>query len=466
MKNLIKNQQRTIIQEFVEEIKKARMEISNNEPIKFRDDKNNHKIRKAYKIPVDLLRFRKDNGRIASDVMTYEKEKGTLSESTDFGQAQIRKFLLKKDPDPTKELTNSIIKDGQEDLAIITADGFLINGNRRKMVLEQLYEKYRGDIKYKYMKVVILPGIDETEPPPSIEEIEQVENRYQFQKTGKAEYYNFDMALAVKRKIDLGMDLEEILLDDPNYEELKGKALQNKIKEFKEEYIEPLKCVDRYLVYLKRPGHYNTISEGRGDSEGRWQAFLDYYNIVYKKIKDDKYRIKFGIRDGDEGKIENIAFKIIRKRLIKGVDKKAHQIMRDFPKLITNQNSKRELFKIEKINFELSKEEITDQDGNEIDEKTKDTIWGIKNAKDIVWHVKGAYEIMEHKKGQDTPIELLKTSLEKLFHSNLDVDNIDFGRIDEAMKITREIQNRANEIEHLLYESKKLKDKLKKKIKL
>jgi hypothetical protein len=460
MNKNLKNQPRPIIEEFANDIDAAKISIPNTEPIKFRDDKTSSTIRKAYKVPIGLLRFRKDNGRIASDVMTFEKEKGPLNETTDFGQLKLKEFLERKDPDPTKELTNSIIKDGQDDFAIITADGFLINGNRRKMVLERLSEKYKGDAKYKYLKVVILPGLNDDGPPPTNEEIEQIENRYQFQRTGKAEYYNFDMALAVKRKLDLGMDLEEILLDDPNYEGLKGKTLENKIKEFREEYLEPLKCVDKYLEYLKRPGHYNTVSEGRGDKEGRWQAFLDYYTHVYKKIKNGRDRIKLGIQDGDEGKIENIAFKIIRKRILQGVDKKAHQIMRKLPELLANPHAKKELFKLTKIDFDLPEEELLDESGNEISEKTKDDMWSNKYATAIVWSVKKAFEIIEQKKEQDTPIELLNASLEKLNHPNMDIEAIDLLRIEEAMKVTRQIQSRANELEHALYEAKKSSKKL------
>ena len=135
MDKTLKKQVRPIIEEFAAEIANSKIEIPNDRPIKFRDDKVTSKIRKAYKIPLDLLRFRKDNGRIASDIMTYEKDKGELNETTDFGQSEIKRFLIRKDPDPTKELTNQMIKDGQEEMAVITCDGFLINGNRRKWFL-------------------------------------------------------------------------------------------------------------------------------------------------------------------------------------------------------------------------------------------------------------------------------------------------------------------------------------------
>lgn len=465
MSTSIKNRPRLIIAEFAAEIKAARIEVPNSEIIKFRNDKSENRVRKAYKVPLDFLRFRKDNGRIASDVLTYENNKGPLNEATDFGQTELKKFLEKKDPDPTVELMNSIIKEGQELPAIITADGFLINGNRRKMVMEKLSIANKGNADYKYLKVIILPGLGENEPPPSVEEIEQIENRYQFQRDGKAEYYNFDMALAVKRKLDIGMDLEEILLDDPNYESLKGNKLQDKIKKFRDEYLEPLKCIDKYLEFLKRPGHYNTVSEGRGDSQGRWQAFLDYYNSVHKKMLNEKERIKLGIEDGDEGKIENIAYRIIRKRDFAQIDKKPHQIMRDIPKLIQNPNSKKELFKLLKIGFDLPENELVDEEGLAISEKTKDDLWANKNARDLIWHLKKAYEYVEQKKEMDTPFELLTAALEKLNHPNMDVTVIEIERLNEAMKLSRDIQAKANELEHLMYDAKKSKDKLKDKFK-
>lgn len=467
MNKNLKNQPRPVIEEFANEIANSREEITNDKTIPFRDDKIKHKVRKAYKVPIELLRFRKDNGRIASDVLTWENSKGPLNETTEFAQVTLKRFLELKDPEPTEELMNSLNKDGQDEKAIITVDGFLINGNRRKMALENLLEKNPGNEKFKYLEVVILPGPNETEPPATLLEIEQLENRLQYYRTGHAVYYNFDKALSIKRKIEMGMSIEEQLLDDSNYYNLSGNELKKKVKEFEEEYLKPLECIDKYLEYLNRPGHYNTISEGRGDSEGRWQAFLDYYKIVYKKLNDERQRIKLGVQEDEIGKIENAAFKIIRKREIEGLNKKAHQIMRNFPNLLSNSNSKKELFELTKIDFKLPIEETTDEEGKQVDEKTKDIIWGNKYAKDVIWHVKKAYDFFEQKKEQDTPIDLLNTALDKLNHSNMDINEIELDRLDEAMKLTREIQIRANELEHLLYEAKKstrkLKDKFKKK---
>lgn len=465
MNKNLKNQPRPVIEEFAKDIANARIEISNDKPIPFRDDKVKQKVRKAYKVPIELLRFRKDNGRIASDVLTWENSKGQLNETTEFAQATLKRFLELKDPEPTEELMNSLYKEGQDDKAVITVDGFLINGNRRKMAFEKLLEKYPGNEKFKYLEVVIIPGPNETEPATTSLDIEQLENRLQYHRKGEAVYYNFDKALSIKRKMEMGMSLKEQLQDDPNYYNLPEAALSKKIKEFEEEYLKPLECIDKYLEYTNRPGHYNTVSEGRGDSEGRWQAFLEYYKVVFKKLNDEKQRIKLNIQEDEIGKIENAAFRIIRKREIDGLNKKAHQIMRDIPKLLSNSNSKKELLELAKIDFQLPKEETTDEEGKQVDEKTKDIIWGNKYAEQVIWRVKKAYDFFEQKKEQDTPIDLLNAALDKLNHANMDIKAIELNRLDEAMKLTREIQTRANELEHLLYEAKKDKQKLKDKFK-
>ena len=149
------------------------------------------------------------------DVISYEKEFGVLNEKTKESQEELRKMLDKNDPEKNDELERSISHEGQREPAIITCDGFLINGNRRKMILERINNKKPGSIKS--MKVVVLPGKKDPGGPPTLVEIEEIENRYQHQSEGKAEYTKFNTALSIQRKIDMGMTLEEQLRDDPIY---------------------------------------------------------------------------------------------------------------------------------------------------------------------------------------------------------------------------------------------------------
>ena len=80
------------------------------------------------------------------------------------------------------------------------------------------------------------------------------------QSDGKSEYYGFDRALSIKRKIDLGFDLKEQLRDDPRYAKANEKELEKAVKECQRDYLHPLDCADRYLAHLGREQIYELIS--------------------------------------------------------------------------------------------------------------------------------------------------------------------------------------------------------------
>ena len=455
----MKNKARVIIDDFAKEIDKAKQR--GNKPAKavidFRNERADGVEREIFHVPIELLRYRKDNGRICSDVKSYEKYYGTLDEKSKKAQQIIRDFLKAKDPEKTDELMRSIRHSKQREPAIITCDGFLINGNRRKMVLDDLSEE-----NFKTMKVVILPGNDDDGGPPTLLEIEKIENRYQLQSDGKAEYSNFDKALSIKRKLDLGMTLKELLKDDSVYAGCSEKELTKAIKKTEDEYLNPLECIDRYLEQLRRPEIYDCIATGKGDREGRWQAFLDYYNHVYKQLEDDKKRLRLGIQEDEIGDIEEISFKIIRKREFPDLPK-VHKIMRDLPKWLQNKESKKELLKLKKIEIDLPRNECIEEDGEECDERKKDKIWGSKHATDIIRQVKKAKDYFEHKKERETPLTLLEAALKKLQHEDMVPEALNIKDFPKAMRLTKDIQKEGSDLESAFYhygkEAKKLKAK-------
>ena len=447
---------REIINDFAKEIAKRKQ--LGPKPAKcvinFRQEATVGIERDIYYVPLDLLRYRKDNGRISSDVLNYEKSHGLLDEKSKDAQDRIEGFLKEKDKEKTEELREIILHDGQRDPAIITCDGFLINGNRRKMVMESLHKQYPGDPRFTDIKVVILPGEEDEGGPPSLLEIEQIENRYQLQSEGKAEYYAFDRAISIRRKKECGMTVEEQLRDDPRYAALETKKFKKEVDKYEKEYLAPLECIDRYLASLNREGLYSTVSTGLGDPEGRWQAFRDYYHFVYQKIADEKTRLKLGIHEHDVGKIEDIAFKIVRMRKIADLPK-VHMIMRQLPKWLANGESRNELFALNGIDVELGAEENVDAQGHEYHERELDLIWARKNATKVIRHVKEAKYCFDHQKERDTPIELMKAALKKLNHENLRPEDISTADYSEAMKIAKEIQERANELEHEFFSYQK-----------
>ncbi|MCC6607706.1 MAG: hypothetical protein IT327_31150 [Anaerolineae bacterium] len=194
-----------------------------------------------YSVPVKELKFRKENGRIKADVESYERMHTSINENTEEGQKILREFLKKSDPEKTEILKQQIKHKGQLQPAIITCDGFLVNGNRRKMVFEDLFEENHKDSRFQDMRVTILPE------DITLFDIKRIENRYQLQDEGKSEYHGLNRALTLRDNMNDGYTLEAQILDDPQYADKTGSELQKAIKDYNSRYLLPLECVNRYL---------------------------------------------------------------------------------------------------------------------------------------------------------------------------------------------------------------------------
>lgn len=465
MRAITKPVTREIVEDFAKEIRQRKMKTAkpSKTVINFRTDIKDGIEREVYRVPIEILRFRKDNGRIASDVMDYERNIGILDEKDQNAQANIAEFLEQKDPEKTAALTMSIMHDNQREPAIITCDGFIINGNRRKMVMDRLRREHPDNENFAFMKVVILPGKDEEGGPPTLLEIEKIENRYQLQSDGKSEYYGFDRALSIKRKIDLGLPLEDQLRDDPRYATATKAELEKAVKKYEKDYLLPLSCIDRYLKQFKREGYYRTISAGMSDPEGRWQAFKDYSDIYSSCFSNKKRLMELGIREEEIGGIEEAAFDIIRLRIVPDMPK-AHMIMRDLPKYCRTREGKKEILKIaDDVELVLPRDESFDNEGNPLSADQIDAKWTAKNKGPITWHLKKASTTHEMQKEKETPISLLDAAYKKLTHDDMDLKAIGVSDFQTARKLIEDIKERADELEKQLYHHEKELKKLLKK---
>jgi hypothetical protein len=250
------------------------------------------------------------------------------------------------------------------------------------------------------------------------------------------------------------MSLEQQLKDDPTSAQLQPKEFAKKVEKVKDELLRPLICVDRYLIHLGREGLYNTVSGGIADPEGRWQAFIDYYNSVYKKIGDEKQRIKLHIHEDEIGKIEDVAFKIIRMRYLPGLPK-AHQIMRKLTTYLANKESEAALLKLADIDMNLLEEEMLDNDGKELDKRSLDRVWAQKYQSTVIRHLKKSISICELRTEQETPEKLLDAALKKLNHKDMDPEKAHSKK--RAMLLAEEVENRAKELKSQFYKLQKNK---------
>jgi hypothetical protein len=237
------------------------------------------------------------------------------------------------------------------------------------------------------------------------------------------------------------------------------------VQKFQDDYLNPLECVDRYLSNLRREGLYGTISKSLGDPEGRWQAFLDYYNFIYKKIIDPKERMTLNIEEDEIGQIEDVAFKVIRMRQLQGLPgiDKVHKAMRELPKWLKVESSKKELLKLTSVDLEWPENESYDKDGQPYSHRTIDQLWSQKHGPKINSQLIKTINNYEHKKDQETPINLLKSAFQKLNHESMKPDYIKLTDLPDAMKLAETIEKRARELVKEFYryqkEHKEFKEK-------
>ena len=446
---------RRIIPDFHKEILRKRWEAHppKTAVVNFRDDQRSHRARPVYNVPIELLRYRKENGRICSSVLSHERAVGPLNDTDQEAQDKIGTFLRDKDPDKTRELRQLILAQGQKEPAIVTCDGFLIDGNRRRLVIHDLHHSHPQDQRFESMKVVILPGPDDEGGPPTLKEIEQIENRYQLQKSGKAEYYGFDAALSIRAKMERGFPLEDQLRDDPQYATMGDPEFKKVVRRKKMELLDPLQCIDRYLDALDRPGHYQFVSTGIGDPEGRWQAFVDYSEFYRNKLQNRRNRANIGVDEMDVPAIEQAAFKVIRLRLLPGLGK-VHTIMRTFPKYC--RHAKEALIELDQnVKHSLPDIDRLDSDGNQLPLPTIDQKWANKYRSEITHRIQKAQGAVTGIGGVITSLNLLSEAHKKLNHADLDISTIPLDQLREAQRLANRIHARGKELAKEVYDCMK-----------
>ena len=443
---------REIIRDFAEEIRKKRVEASPVEStrIEFRDGIAQNREEIVYKVPLELLRFRKENGRISSLVKTHERLIGRLDPADSEAQDVLRCFLREKDPEKTDELKQLLLADGQREPGIITADGFLINGNRRKVALEELRDKYSAEDSFHTMKVVILPDENEEGGPPSLREIEQIENRYQLQTDGKAEYSGFDAALSIRDKEASGYTLEQQMRDDPQYRLMEEQEFKRAVRKRKKETLEPLEYVEDYLDSIGKSGEFSAISKGLGDREGRWQAFRDLSEGFCTRAKKEQGLQKMGIDEREAGEIMQAAYTVIRMREVPGFGK-LHQIMRSLPKYA--EHGKKSLVELAKnVKHELSTDETTDENGVPLPLDAMEEKWQSKYREEVTRRLVKARDSADWGSEKNAPIALLDDALKKLNHENMVIDKIELDLLDTALTRANDVESRIKDLRREIYE--------------
>ena len=435
--SIITDQKIVINKNFEQAINEVKSPTGDKASIPYRDWMEERKQVEVFKVPIEYCRYRLENGRISIETSSYSVTTKPLNQDSPEDQEKIAEYL--NDDKKNNEILKTLLrKDGQTAVAVITADGYLINGNRRKLILGQLFNEKKEE-KFKYIKVVILPGSEDPESP-TIRDIAMLEYRYQVQSDGKSDYSDMAKALTTRNNMLKGLELEQMLRDDPQYSNLPDKAFKNDLKKFERDTIGTLKVVDEYLIQNKIKGNYKMI-------QTRWDSFKELNQRVFSRVEDDGYLDKYDIQEDEIGEFKEAAFNIMKLKNPKIINKSRHS---DFVRQINTwvKNSKDDFLKISEVG-DIS-DDITDP-------QERETEWEHTKSEEVENLVKKVHALTNKKIEQEGPINKLQDILRMLDHKYLEEDKISRMPIDEldtAIKLTNSIQTANKELQKTFYDLK------------
>ena len=162
----------------------------------------------AYAIPLEYLVYNPYNGRIGSVVKSYERQNHTLDPEDEDDKALIEKFLWESKTDANKKTKERLLKEHQQKHGIVTADGIIIDGNRRASLLSNIMSDtnipYNEKSHCRYFIAIILPEDADKK------EILALETTYQMGEDAKVDYNPIEKYLKCKDLKDEGFTDDDI----------------------------------------------------------------------------------------------------------------------------------------------------------------------------------------------------------------------------------------------------------------
>lgn len=255
----------------------------------------------VYRIPLEILVYNKYNGRISSRVKAYERLHHELNAENDEDRELIENLLWESKVERNKKTMEDLVENGQMRHGIVTADGVIIDGNRRASLLNRAYRE-RGKHKWspvdvdkcRYFNAIILP--QDAGP----RDIQQLETTYQMGEDDKLDYNPIEKYLKVRDLTEVGFDVDEIakMMNESTADVRKWQ----RTLVLMDEYLETLGYEDMYPMLDRVEDQFLSLSKGLKDWQDR--SVLAKANWEYTDADiDDLKLIAFDyIRYEQEGK--------------------------------------------------------------------------------------------------------------------------------------------------------------------
>ena len=251
----------------------------------------------GYSLPTKLVFYNINNGRFKKEYINLvRKYGGDLDSQKPDDAKKIQNLLLTignsdgKISVDTVRTMNDIEKKGQLELGIITQDGFLIDGNRRLAVIEELFEK-KQDSKYEYINVARL------EQPIQNKDMWAMEAGISLGMDPKVRYGPLNELLKLDEGRKVGFSetqIANLLYGDVPVEEITIK-------------IKRLKLIKIYLKHFFNDDDNLELAEGKNEHFIELQKILELakdktlterekikfagFNLIYSGVSSDRIRI-------------------------------------------------------------------------------------------------------------------------------------------------------------------------------
>ena len=219
---------------------------------------------KVFEIPMNALIYNVKNGRIGSLVKTFEHSYGVLDAETKEGSVTIADMIYKSDEISNKRTRANIAKCGQMEPGIITADGILVDGNRRVSLMWSILSDPNSSADEKArcsnFRTVVLPE------NATDKDILRLETTYQLGTDEKVGYQPIEKYLHARDMEEMGFSIGEI------------EEYMNETNSSVQELLEVATLIDDYLDNCDCVGLYTRLPKGFEDD-------LLKLNTALKKIR-------------------------------------------------------------------------------------------------------------------------------------------------------------------------------------
>jgi hypothetical protein len=387
-----------------------------------------------YNLRTDEVFFNKANGRIKSEVLEKEAQLGReLIETNTNDQTIIRELLLAISPDENEKLREDLLVNEQIEPGIMTCDGILINGNRRKAVLEKFLSNV--DEKFRYIDVHVLP------PDIKRDELWLIEAGIQLSAPQQLKYSPINDLLKLKEGIDAGLDIDVM-----------ATRIYGMTEEKLKDDLERLELINEYLeLFLSKPGKYYLV-------KNLAEHFINLQNI-YEWAKNPRGRVSkdWNPEESDITELKLIGFYYIRAKF-------QHLRIRELRNLFANKKAWKELRKSLKISNMLTKKdleeididpiEITDMDDDDNEEIEQQKLnptekrdiaeerkWRDKNIDQLKIRYQDSKEKYEIKKNEEQPLTLANRALNNLNGIPENKEKLSDPKIDITLKSIIKVTN-------------------------